>query len=247
MNTALAALALGLALNSTLIKVAEQEVSQTAAQTGAQSVQQLPAPAPAFPIGTASNAVQITNGPVVETVTDTTAQIAWSTNVNAGTTLHYGTDPSHLDLSAGMPWGGLTHRVTIKDLQPNTRHSRPSRPEFQASSSSWYLLWRVRKCPPRSIHIWQSCGRSWAAFFFTAHFRIPGRARSRAFQILRRSSRANACVRGMWGWVAVSWRWQSQTLFFGCASRLAQPEWRSVAVASPAILAFNLQIGRAHV
>jgi phosphodiesterase/alkaline phosphatase D-like protein len=129
MNTALAALALGLALNSTLIKVAEQEVSQTAAQTGAQSVQQLPAPAPAFPIGTASNAVQITNGPVVETVTDTTAQIAWSTNVNAGTTLYYGTDPSHLDLAAGMPWGGLTHRVTLKDLKPNTTYY------FRAESS----------------------------------------------------------------------------------------------------------------
>ena len=129
MNAALAALALGLALNSTLIKVAEQEVSQTAAQTGAQSVQQLPAPAPAFPIGTASNAVQITNGPVVETVTDTTAQIAWSTNVNAGTTLYYGTDPSHLDLAAGMPWGGLTHRVTLKDLKPNTTYY------FRAESS----------------------------------------------------------------------------------------------------------------
>jgi phosphodiesterase/alkaline phosphatase D-like protein len=129
MNMALAALALGLALNSTLIKVAEQEVSQTAAQTGAQSVQQLPAPAPAFPIGTASNAVQITNGPVVETVTDTTAQIAWSTNVNAGTTLYYGTDPSHLDLAAGMPWGGLTHRVTLKDLKPNTTYY------FRAESS----------------------------------------------------------------------------------------------------------------
>src|ERR1051326_4456915 len=112
MNMVLAALALGLALNSTLMRVGEQEASPAAAQTGAQSIQQLPAPAPAFPIGTASNPVQITNGPVVENVTDTTAQIAWSTNVNAGTTLHYGTEPSHLELAAGMPWGGLTHRVT---------------------------------------------------------------------------------------------------------------------------------------
>jgi phosphodiesterase/alkaline phosphatase D-like protein len=129
MNTALAALALGLALNSTLMNVAEQEAAQAAAQTGAQSIQQLPAPAPAYPIGTASNAVQITNGPVVENVTDTTAQIAWSTNVNAGTTLRYGTDPSHLDLAAGMPWGGLTHRVTLKDLKPNTTYY------FRAESS----------------------------------------------------------------------------------------------------------------
>ncbi len=94
--------------------------NQTQQSPDGRSMQQLPAPV--TPIGTASNAVQITNGPVVEIVTDTTAQIAWSTNVNAGTTLRYGTDPSHLDQSAGMPWGGLTHRVTIKNLQPNTTY-----------------------------------------------------------------------------------------------------------------------------
>ena len=37
--------------------------------------------------------VKITNGPVVENVTDTTAQIAWSTNVNSGTMLYYGENP----------------------------------------------------------------------------------------------------------------------------------------------------------
>lgn len=67
-------------------------------------------------------AVQITNGPVVESVTDTTAVIAWSTNVSAGTVLGYGTDPSHLDLIASMPWGGLTHRVNLKDLTPDTTY-----------------------------------------------------------------------------------------------------------------------------
>ena len=64
--------------------------------------------------------VQITHGPVVESVTDTTAIVAWSTNVNAGTVVHYGIDPEHLDLTAGMPWGGLTHRVNLKDLKPAT-------------------------------------------------------------------------------------------------------------------------------
>jgi hypothetical protein len=95
--------------------------SQTSSQSpDGRSIQQLPAPV--TPIGTASDAVQITNGPVVESVTDTTAEIAWSTNVNSGTTLRYGTDPSHLDQAAGMPWGGLTHRVTLKDLRPNTTY-----------------------------------------------------------------------------------------------------------------------------
>jgi phosphodiesterase/alkaline phosphatase D-like protein len=72
--------------------------------------------------------VQITNGPVVENVTDTTAIIAWSTNVNAGTSLRYGTDPEHLDKAAGMPWGGFTHRVYLKNLQPGTKYF------FQAES-----------------------------------------------------------------------------------------------------------------
>lgn len=75
------------------------------------------------------DAVQITHGPVVENITDTTAVIAWSTNVNAGTVLRYGTDPHHLDQTAGMPWGGLTHRVNLKDLKPGTTYY------FQAESN----------------------------------------------------------------------------------------------------------------
>ena len=73
--------------------------------------------------------VRITNGPIVESVTDTTAIIAWSTNVNSGTTLRYGTDPNRLDKSGGMPWGGFTHRVYLKGLQPGTKYY------FQAESA----------------------------------------------------------------------------------------------------------------
>jgi Purple acid Phosphatase, N-terminal domain len=72
--------------------------------------------------------VRIIQGPVVEGVTDTTAIIAWSTNVNSGTTLRYGTDRDRLDRTAGMPWGGFTHRVFLKDLQPATKYF------FQAES-----------------------------------------------------------------------------------------------------------------
>lgn len=77
----------------------------------AQTVQDQPAPP-----------VKITNGPVVELITDSTAQIAWSTNVNAGTLLHYGTDPQNLNQTASMPWGGLTHRVVLKNLSPSTTY-----------------------------------------------------------------------------------------------------------------------------
>ena len=64
--------------------------------------------------------VKITHGPVVEMVTDSSAQIAWSTNENSGTVLHYGTDRNNLDQTAGMPWGGLTHRVLLRNLKPST-------------------------------------------------------------------------------------------------------------------------------
>lgn len=66
--------------------------------------------------------VKVTRGPVVELITDSTAQIAWSTNVNAGTLLHYGADPKNLNLTASMPWGGLTHRVVLRRLNPNTTY-----------------------------------------------------------------------------------------------------------------------------
>jgi len=66
--------------------------------------------------------VKIINGPVVEMVADSSAQVAWSTNENSGTILHYGTDRDTLDQSKGMPWGGLTHRVLLKDLNPGTTY-----------------------------------------------------------------------------------------------------------------------------
>jgi len=126
MNTILSALILGLAMGNGLqISAAAPQAAQAPAQSFSQtpaiqapSVQQLPL----SPIGVGNRGVEITQGPVVEHVTDTTAEIAWSTNVNSGTALHYGSDPSHLDQTVGMPWGGLTHRVIIKNLKPNTTY-----------------------------------------------------------------------------------------------------------------------------
>jgi hypothetical protein len=115
MNIVITALGLGLILGNGLLQLPA---------TGQQASPQLPSiqQLPSAPIGVATEAVQITHGPVVENVTATTAEIAWSTNVNSGTALHYGTDPGHLDLTAGMPWGGFTHRVLVKDLKPNTTY-----------------------------------------------------------------------------------------------------------------------------
>ena len=123
MNVVVTALGLGLILGNGLLQL-QQGASQTTQAASQQASPQSPSvqQIPATPIGAPTNGVQITHGPVVENVTDTTAEIAWSTNVNSGTALHYGTDPSHLDQTAGMPWGGFTHRVLIKNLKPNTTY-----------------------------------------------------------------------------------------------------------------------------
>ncbi len=62
--------------------------------------------------------VQITKGPVVEHASANSAIVAWSTNVSASTVVKYGTDQNNLSQTAQAPWGGLTHRVTIKNLEP---------------------------------------------------------------------------------------------------------------------------------
>jgi phosphodiesterase/alkaline phosphatase D-like protein len=54
--------------------------------------------------------------------------IAWTTNVSAGTIVRFGTTATTLDSGAAMPWGGYTHRVTLRNLQPDTTYY------FQAAS-----------------------------------------------------------------------------------------------------------------
>ncbi|HEY5027635.1 MAG TPA: fibronectin type III domain-containing protein [Candidatus Angelobacter sp.] len=121
MNIIATVLGLSLILGTGLLQQLPGQTEQASSQqTSPQSsaVRQMPV----VPIGAPTSGVQITHGPVVENVTDTTAEIAWSTNVNSGTALHYGTDASHLDQTAGMPWGGFTHRVLVKNLKPNTTY-----------------------------------------------------------------------------------------------------------------------------
>lgn len=68
------------------------------------------------------NNVRITHGPTVEFVTADRAVVAWSTNVSSGTIVLYGTSADALTQQAKMPWGSLTHRVTLKKLQPDTHY-----------------------------------------------------------------------------------------------------------------------------
>jgi hypothetical protein len=80
--------------------------------------------------GAAADAsVKITNGPVVEAVTGNTATVAWSTNRRGSSRVNYGTDANNLTQLGEAPWGqgGLTHRVELKNLQPNTTNISRSR------------------------------------------------------------------------------------------------------------------------
>ena len=68
--------------------------------------------------------LQITSGPVIESADDHSATIAWSTNRRGSSRVTYGTDPNNLTQLGEAPWGqgGLTHRVELKNLQPNTTY-----------------------------------------------------------------------------------------------------------------------------
>ena len=68
--------------------------------------------------------VDITQGPVLESVSDHSAVIAWSTNKDGSTVVNYGADPRNLDQVAEAPWGanGRTHRVELRNLRPNTTY-----------------------------------------------------------------------------------------------------------------------------
>jgi phosphodiesterase/alkaline phosphatase D-like protein len=73
-------------------------------------------------------ALQITNGPVVEDVEATSAVIAWTTNTGGSTVVHYGTDQNNLSQTAKEAWtkgpdpSRTTHRVHVENLQPNTTY-----------------------------------------------------------------------------------------------------------------------------
>lgn len=66
--------------------------------------------------------LQLSKQPRVEQAVDTQAVIAWSTNVASSTTVHYGTSPNALDNMVQTPWGSLTHRVVLKNLEPGTTY-----------------------------------------------------------------------------------------------------------------------------
>lgn len=79
--------------------------------------------------GQGTQAIQITDGPRVEGTGDTWAVIAWTTNAGGSSTVNYGTDANNLSQTAQQDYQGekvhkgkVTHRVHVKNLQPNTTY-----------------------------------------------------------------------------------------------------------------------------
>ncbi|HWR34405.1 MAG TPA: fibronectin type III domain-containing protein [Clostridia bacterium] len=90
---------------------------------GATSTLALPVPVPAQPqAAQGQNAVQIVNQPQAQVTSSNSAKVVWTTNVNSGGIVKYGTDPNNLNQTANAPWGGTTHEVTLTNLQPNTTY-----------------------------------------------------------------------------------------------------------------------------
>lgn len=65
---------------------------------------------------------QITHGPVIETLGANNVVVAWTTNVPSSSVVRYGSSPTNLNQLAQADWGQQTHRVTIDNLQPNTKY-----------------------------------------------------------------------------------------------------------------------------
>jgi hypothetical protein len=83
--------------------------------------------------GEGSSPAQVSVSPTVESVADTFAFIRWTTRNPGGTILHYaivhyGKDPSRLDLTAMSPnrispsHSDMVFRVRMNDLQPDTTY-----------------------------------------------------------------------------------------------------------------------------
>ena len=70
----------------------------------------------------------MTHGPNIEYVSTNSAEIAWTTNTGGSSVIHYGTDPNNLNQTAqesyqtGQSGQHVTHRVTIRNLQPHTTY-----------------------------------------------------------------------------------------------------------------------------
>lgn len=75
-----------------------------------------------------AKAEKIINGPMVESITNNAAVIAWTTNTGGSSIIKYGTDAKNLNQTAESPYAdkegaaNQTHRVRLHNLQPGTTY-----------------------------------------------------------------------------------------------------------------------------
>jgi phosphodiesterase/alkaline phosphatase D-like protein len=66
--------------------------------------------------------VRITNGPGVDHLTDTSAEVFWNTTAKSDSLLRYGTDRERLSETAEGQSGQADHKVELNNLKPDTTY-----------------------------------------------------------------------------------------------------------------------------
>ena len=69
-----------------------------------------------------ASAETLARKPYLQTMTPTSAIVVWTTNVAAGSVVHYGTSPQDLTSTASAPGSATQHEVKITGLEPSTRY-----------------------------------------------------------------------------------------------------------------------------
>lgn len=85
--------------------------------------------------------IEVVNGPAIDKLTSGVANIEWRTNREATSTVHYGTDPQHLDQSATGAPSLKYHQVEIHGLKPATQYY------FCVSSAAVQGAWKPVMTP----------------------------------------------------------------------------------------------------
>jgi hypothetical protein len=69
-----------------------------------------------------ASAEALARKPYLQTLTPTSAILVWTTDVAAGSVVHYGTSPQDLTKAASAPGTATQHEVKITGLKPSTRY-----------------------------------------------------------------------------------------------------------------------------
>jgi hypothetical protein len=134
-----------------------------------------------------SSNLKITNGPIIEAVSNRSAVIAWSTNTGGSSAVKWGTDPNNLNKTAQSPYsekGEGPHRVKIEPLEPGTTYY------FQVVSGQGQGTGSEAKSEVKEIRTLGSVGTlkplyrmvNGTAHLFTTSFEETKQAQAQGFQ-----------------------------------------------------------------